>query len=64
MPAIVFVHDNHFAVVDSITENNEVVMRDPALGKLKLPVRKPPRIWNGKTLVFIEEKRKDEIMAT
>jgi len=52
MPAIVFVHGDHFAVVDSVTDDNDVVMRDPALGKVKLPGKKLLRIWNGETLVF------------
>ncbi len=51
-PAIVFVHEDHFAVVDSVTENQEIVMRDPALGTLKLAAKRLPRIWNGETLVF------------
>jgi ABC-type bacteriocin/lantibiotic exporter with double-glycine peptidase domain len=52
LPAIVFVHGDHFAVVDSVTETGEIVMRDPALGKLRLPAEKLSRIWNGETLVF------------
>jgi ABC-type bacteriocin/lantibiotic exporter with double-glycine peptidase domain len=52
MPVIVFVNGDHFAVVDSITEHKEILMRDPALGRLKLPAKRLPNIWNGETLVF------------
>jgi len=52
MPAIVFVHDDHFAVVDSVSIDQQVYVRDPALGKLKIPVKKLPRIWNGETLII------------
>jgi ABC-type bacteriocin/lantibiotic exporter with double-glycine peptidase domain len=51
-PVILFVDGDHFAVVDSVTANNDVVMRDPAIGKLKLPLKKLSRIWKGETLVF------------
>jgi len=56
MPAIVFVHGDHFAVVDSVTDREELVMRDPALGKLKLAAKRLPRIWNGETLVFGKQR--------
>ncbi len=52
VPAIVFVHGDHFAVVDSVAGDREIFLRDPTLGKLKLPVKKLPRIWSGETLVF------------
>jgi ABC-type bacteriocin/lantibiotic exporter with double-glycine peptidase domain len=51
-PVIVFVDGDHFAVADSVTDGKEVVLRDPALGKLKIPVAKLRRIWSGETLVF------------
>jgi ABC-type bacteriocin/lantibiotic exporter with double-glycine peptidase domain len=51
-PMIVFIEGDHFAVVDSTTQEGEVVLRDPARGRLKLPVGKMKEIWNGETLVF------------
>ncbi|MGH2568307.1 MAG: cysteine peptidase family C39 domain-containing protein [Bacteroidota bacterium] len=55
MPVIVFLHGDHFALVDSVTQSDEIVMRDPALGRLKLRAKKLSRIWNGETLVFRKE---------
>lgn len=52
MPAIVFVHDDHFAVVDSVSKDHQVYVRDPARGRFRLAANKLPRIWEGETLVF------------
>lgn len=52
MPAIVFVHGDHFAVVDTITENGSIIMRDPVLGKLTISKEKFAKIWAGETLIF------------
>jgi len=52
MPAIVFIHGNHFAVVDSITRTGVVFLRDPRAGKLVLPREKFLCIWKGETLVI------------
>lgn len=51
-PVIVFVQGDHFAVVDSVNGNDEIIMRDPAIGKLRIPAKNLPRMWKGETLVF------------
>ncbi|MBM4169234.1 MAG: hypothetical protein FJ215_08775 [Ignavibacteria bacterium] len=56
LPAIVFVHSDHFVVVDSITEGGEIFMRDPAVGRVKVDAKRLPTIWNGETLVFEKQK--------
>ena len=58
MPAIVFVYDDHFAVVDSIASDGAIIMRDPALGKLKIRKETFTRSWSGETLVFRSETLK------
>lgn len=58
LPAIVFVHNDHFAVVDSITGDGLIIMRDPALGKLKIRKEGFTRSWSGETLIFRSETRK------
>jgi len=52
MPAIVFVHGDHFAVADTVMSNGFVILRDPALGKLKMSLNNFQKIWKGETLVF------------
>lgn len=54
-PVIIFVNGDHFVVVDSVTEHGEIFLRDPGVGKLKLPVEKILAIWNGETLLFRKE---------
>lgn len=55
MPAIVFTHGNHFAVVDSLSKDGSVFLRDPAIGRLKMAKRKFLKVWNGETLIFRRE---------
>ncbi len=52
LPAIVYVEDSHFLVVDSIDEEGYVFVRDPAAGKMKIPRKRLLEKWNGETLVF------------
>jgi len=50
-PILLFVHDDHYIVVDSVC-HGEVFIRDPAIGRLKMNTKKLPSIWNGETLIF------------
>ena len=55
-PVIIFLHKDHFAVVDSVTAEGSIILRDPALGRIKMQKEKLGRIWNGETLVFCRQK--------
>lgn len=50
-PVLLFVHGDHYVIADSV-KNNEVFIRDPAIGRLKMNTKKLPSIWNGETLIF------------
>ncbi len=50
-PLLLFVHNDHFVVADSIC-NDIVFLRDPAIGKLRMPAVKLLQIWHGEALVF------------
>ena len=52
LPAILFINENHFVVVDSVSESGDVFMRDPALGKLKMAGAMLLKVWSGETLIF------------
>lgn len=51
-PSIVFLHDDHFAVADSVTSDGYIILSDPALGRIKMSAHNFQKIWNGETLVF------------
>lgn len=50
LPAIVFVRGNHYVVVESIHDDESLVVVDPAIGRLRVSVRSFRRIWSGETL--------------
>lgn len=50
-PALLFIHNDHYVVVDSIWNDN-VFVRDPAVGRLKIPKGKLTQIWKGEILLF------------
>ena len=50
-PAILFVHHDHFIVADSIV-GDAAYVRDPAVGRMRIPQRKLLRIWGGEALLF------------
>jgi ABC-type bacteriocin/lantibiotic exporter with double-glycine peptidase domain len=52
LPAIVFVHNNHFAVVDSVVERDFVYLRDPTFGRVRLSAAEFRRVWKGETLIL------------
>ena len=51
-PAIIFIENHHFVVVDSVDEKGFLFLRDPAVGRLRIPRRRAIDIWNGETLVI------------
>ncbi len=57
LPAILFIENNHFIVVDSVDEEGNLFVRDPAVGRLKIPPRKAVEIWKGEALVLTRESR-------
>jgi ABC-type bacteriocin/lantibiotic exporter with double-glycine peptidase domain len=50
-PALLFVHNDHYLIADSIYDDS-VFVRDPAIGRVGIPKRKLPQIWKGEVLVF------------
>ncbi len=50
-PAILFIHDDHYVVADSIWNDN-IFVRDPAIGRWKISKRKLMQIWKGEILLF------------
>jgi len=53
LPAIILVHGDHFMVVDSISAQRQVYMRDPAVGRLRMSLYQLAGLWRGETLVFV-----------
>jgi ATP-binding cassette subfamily B protein RaxB len=52
LPVVAFVKGNHFVVVRRWIEPDVLEIDDPALGRLRWPLRSFARIWSGETLVF------------
>lgn len=52
LPAIAFINKNHFVVIRRFVAPQVLEIDDPALGKLRWPVRAFQRFWSGETLVF------------
>ena len=50
-PVILFVNGNHYVVADSVFQDT-IFLRDPTLGRYKIPTSSLSRIWKGETLVF------------
>ena len=55
LPAVVFIEDDHFAVLDQIDEHGEVILRDPAIGRLRIGKGAFNRIWKGETLILTKK---------
>ena len=51
-PAIILIRADHFVVVDSISPQGSVYVRDPAIGRLRIPLDRVDAMWHGETLVF------------
>ena len=54
LPAILSLRRNHFVVLDSYSPGRDLVIRDPARGRLQLSMRKLESIWGGETLLFTQ----------
>lgn len=54
-PVIIFVENRHFVVVDSLDNTGFFYVRDPAIGRVKIPRKRLANIWKGETLVFGKE---------
>ena len=52
LPAIAFIHKDHFVVIRRFAAPEVLEVDDPALGKLQWPAHSFQRIWSGETLVF------------
>jgi len=52
LPAIAFVNRDHFVVIRRVIASGVLEVDDPALGKLRWPVRAFTKLWSGETLVF------------
>ena len=57
-PVILFVHQDHFVVADSIS-SQQIYLRDPAIGRVRIPIKELSRIWKGE-LLLVEERVKME----
>ncbi|MCX6145354.1 MAG: cysteine peptidase family C39 domain-containing protein [Ignavibacteriales bacterium] len=55
-PVILFVENRHFVVADSVDSAGFFVVRDPAIGRMKIHRRALGKIWTGETLVFGENR--------
>ncbi|MBN1397906.1 MAG: hypothetical protein JXA06_07735 [Bacteroidetes bacterium] len=51
-PAILFVNKNHYIVADSISSDQYIHIKDPAIGRLKIKIEKLKNIWDGETLII------------
>lgn len=52
LPAIAFVNRNHFVVLRRWVAPEVLEVDDPAMGRLRWPIRAFKRLWSGETLVF------------
>jgi hypothetical protein len=52
LPAIAFINKNHFVVIRRFVAPEILEVDDPALGRLRWPIRAFQRVWSGETLVF------------
>jgi len=53
-PLLLFVHNDHFVVGDSM-DNRMIFLRDPAIGRIKMPTFNLPQIWRGETLIVAQK---------
>ena len=59
-PVILFVENRHFVVVDGVDTRGFAIVRDPAIGRVKMHRRALSRIWAGEALVFGENRSSRE----
>ncbi|MDP2883741.1 MAG: cysteine peptidase family C39 domain-containing protein [Ignavibacteria bacterium] len=56
-PAILFVENHHFLVLDSMGAGGFLFVRDPAIGRMRIPEKVLMDRWKGETLVFSNNTR-------
>ena len=56
MPAILFVENRHFVVVDGMDTAGFFFVRDPSIGRMKIHRRALGKIWTGEALLFGENQ--------
>lgn len=56
-PLIIFVENRHFVVIDSLSNDGFFFVRDPAIGRIKMPQWRLTKIWQGETLVLSADHR-------
>jgi ATP-binding cassette subfamily B protein RaxB len=52
-PAILFIRDAHFVVLDSVTTDASVFLRDPAIGRIYLKEHRFSTMWKGEVLELV-----------
>jgi ABC-type bacteriocin/lantibiotic exporter with double-glycine peptidase domain len=52
LPVIAFVKRKHYVVITGITKNQDIIVLDPEIGKLKYSHKRFNKIWKGETLIF------------
>ncbi len=50
-PLLLFVRNDHFVVADSVYKD-DVFLRDPSIGRVRMPKMNLLHIWKGEALVF------------
>ena len=53
-PSLLLVRNSHYVVADSIV-NDDIYMRDPALGRISMHKNNLSTIWKGESLLFWKE---------
>ena len=53
-PALLFVNTDHFVIADS-ARGEELFLRDPAIGRVRISRWRLSQIWKGETLLFYRE---------
>jgi ABC-type bacteriocin/lantibiotic exporter with double-glycine peptidase domain len=57
LPAILFVENHHFLVLDSMGAGGSLFVRDPAIGRMRIPKKVLMDRWKGETLAFSNNTR-------
>lgn len=52
LPAIIFVENTHFVVLDSVHNQIDYFIRDPAKGRMRISKTKLLKTWKGEALLF------------
>ena len=52
LPAMVWLYNRHYAVLQSISHSKGVLLLDPTLGKVRVPIQRLETHWSGEILLF------------